>query len=101
MKVSPIRPTWRSTWNWRAVIGDDARRFLAAMLQRVQAERDDRRGVLPAEDAEHAAFVVEMIVGLGGKQVVRVCHQTASLRKPVYRRAPDACTPRTVQIVCP
>ena len=50
----------------RAVIGDDAGRFLAAMLQRVQAERDDRRGVLPAENAEHAAFVVEMIVGLGG-----------------------------------
>ena len=48
----------------RAVIGDDAGRLLAAMLQRVQAERDDRRGVLPAEDAEHAAFVVEMVVGL-------------------------------------
>ena len=46
-------------------IGDDAGGFLAAMLQRMQAERDDGRGVLPAEDAEHAAFVVKMVVGLG------------------------------------
>ena len=51
-----------------AVIGDDAGRLLAAMLQRMQAERDDGRRVLPAENAEHAAFVVEMVVGLGGKQ---------------------------------
>ena len=49
----------------RAVIGDDACRFLAAMLQGVQAERDDRCRILPAEYAEHAAFVVKMIVGLG------------------------------------
>ena len=55
----------------RAVIGDDAGRFLAAMLQRMQAERDDGRRVLPAENAEHAAFVVEMVVGLGrSKRVV-------------------------------
>ena len=44
----------------RAVKGDDARRFLAAMLEGMQAERDDRRRVLMAEDAEHAAFVVEI-----------------------------------------
>ena len=56
----------------RAVIGDDAGGFLAAMLQRVQAERDDRCGVLPAKNAEHAAFVVEMVVGLVGQQAV-VC----------------------------
>jgi len=58
----------------RAVIGDDAGRFLAAMLQRVQAERDDRRGILPPEDAEHAAFVVEMVIGLG-EEVFCVCHR--------------------------
>ena len=57
-----------------AVIGDDAGRFLAAMLQRMQAKRDDGRGVLPAENAEHTAFVVEIVVGLGGKHVVCVCH---------------------------
>ena len=56
----------------RAVIGDDAGRFLAAVLQRVQAERDDRRGVLPAENAEHAAFVVEMVVGLIGRTGCRL-----------------------------
>ena len=64
----------------RAVIGDDAGGFLAAVLQRVQAECDDRRGVLPAENAEHAAFVVEMIVGLVGRQAVvcaRVRHRLA------------------------
>ena len=49
-----------------AVIRDDAGRFLAAMLQRVQPERDNRGRVLPAEDAEHAALVVEMVVGLVG-----------------------------------
>ncbi len=57
-----------------AVIGNDTRRFLAAMLQRMQAERDDSRSVLPAENTEHAAFVMEMIVSLGGKHVVCVCH---------------------------
>ena len=55
----------------RAVVGDDAGRFLAAMLQRMQAERDDRRRVLPAENAEHAAFVVEMIVGLVRQEMRR------------------------------
>ncbi len=45
-----------------AVIGDDAGRFLAAMLQRVQAKRRQRRGFGMAEDAEHAAFLVQMVV---------------------------------------
>jgi len=31
----------------------------------MQAKRDDSRGILPAEYAEHAAFVVEMVIGLG------------------------------------
>ena len=92
VKVSPISPTCRSTWNCDAVIGDDAGRFLAAVLQRMQAERDDRRGVLPAENAEHAAFVVEMIVGLGKQGTV--CHGTSFVelqpvgnpcRRPVRR----------------
>ena len=45
-----------------AVEGDDARRLLAAMLERVQAERDDRRGVRMAEDAEDAAFLAQPVV---------------------------------------
>ena len=39
-----------------AVEGDDAGGFLAAMLERVQAERGDRGRVGMAEDAEDAAF---------------------------------------------
>ena len=52
-----------------AVIGDDAGRFLAAMLQRVQPERGQRRRVGMAEDAEDAAFVVKMVrVGAAGRR---------------------------------
>ena len=40
-----------------AVEDDDAGGFLAAMLERVQAERGDGGGVGMAEDAEHAAFL--------------------------------------------
>ena len=44
-----------------AVEGDDAGRFLAAMLQGVQAERGDRGGVGMAEDAEDAAFLAQAV----------------------------------------
>ncbi len=57
-----------------AIVGNDAGGLLAAMLQRVQAKRDDGGCVLPAENAEHTAFVMEVIIGLGGKHVVCVCH---------------------------
>ena len=43
------------------VEGDDARRLLSAMLQGVQAERHDRRGVGMAEDAEDAAFLMQPV----------------------------------------
>ena len=46
----------------RAVGGDDAGGLLAAVLQRVQAERGQRRRVLVAEDAEDAAFLVQLVV---------------------------------------
>ncbi len=39
VKVSPIRPTMALDEELAAVIGDDAGRLLAAMLQRMQAER--------------------------------------------------------------
>ena len=45
-----------------AVEGDDAGGFLAAMLQGVQAERGDRCGIGMAENAEHAAFLVQAVV---------------------------------------
>ncbi len=44
-----------------AVEADDARRFLAAMLQRVQAERGEGGGLRVAQDAEHAAFFVQRV----------------------------------------
>jgi hypothetical protein len=44
-----------------AVEGDDAGRFLATVLQRVQAERRDRRRVRMAENAEHAALFAQPI----------------------------------------
>ena len=45
-----------------AVEGDDARRFLPAVLQRVEPERGDRRRIGVAENAEDAAFLVETIL---------------------------------------
>ena len=36
--------------------------FLAAMLQRVQAERGDGRGVGHVPDAEYAALLVQLVV---------------------------------------
>ena len=47
-----------------AVEGDDAGGFLAAVLERVQAERGDGGGVGMAENAEHAAFLAQP-VGVG------------------------------------
>ena len=44
-----------------AVEGDDAGGFLAAVLERVQAERGDRGGVGMAEDAEDAAFFAQPV----------------------------------------
>ncbi len=43
------------------VIGDDAGRFLAAMLQRMQAQHGQRAGVGMAENAKHAAFLMQRV----------------------------------------
>ena len=45
-----------------AVEGDDAAGFLAAMLERMQAERGQGRRVGVAQDAEDTAFLVEAVV---------------------------------------
>ena len=45
-----------------AVEGDDAGRLLAAMLERMQAEHGQRRGVGVAEDAENAALLAQLVV---------------------------------------
>src|SRR5439155_11253539 len=46
-----------------AIVGDNAGRFLAAMLQGVQPKRGQGRRVRMAIDPEDAAFIVEMVVG--------------------------------------
>jgi hypothetical protein len=45
-----------------SVISDDAGRFLPAMLQRMQAQHGERRGVLVSEDAKYAALLPELVV---------------------------------------
>src|SRR5208282_6608128 len=56
-----------------AVIGDDSRRLLSAMLQGMEPERGQRRRIGVAVNPEYAAFLVEMIVvpGLGGQHRAR------------------------------
>ena len=52
-----------------AIVGDDAGRFLAAMLQRMQPKRGQRRRIRMTVDSENAALFVEMIrVGAAGRQ---------------------------------
>ncbi len=90
VKLSPTRPSWRSEWKTLAVEGDDAGGLLAAMLQGVQAERGDRRGVRVAEDAEDAAFLVQRVVVeievaariRACRDLGRCCHERRSFGAP-------------------
>ena len=47
-----------------AVIGDDAGRLLAPVLQCVQAKGGDRRGIRMVPDTHHAAFLVQLVVAV-------------------------------------
>ena len=69
-----------------AVARRDARRLLAAVLQRVEPHVGEVRGLGVAEDAEEAALVVEVIVLEG---------QAAERRRPGLRsaHAPDVSIP--------
>ena len=62
VKLSPTRPTRRSVWKWCAVEADDAGGFLAAMLERMQAERGQGRGIGMTEDAEDAALLAQPVL---------------------------------------
>ena len=62
VKWSPTRPDAALGMEMVAVEADDAGGFLAAMLERVEAERGERRGVGMVEDAEHAAFLVQAVL---------------------------------------
>ena len=44
-----------------AIEGDDACRLLPAVLQRMEAQRRERRRVRVAVDAEHAAFLAQAV----------------------------------------
>ncbi len=77
VKLSPTSPKWRSAWNTPAVEGDDAGALLAAMLKGMQAEGRELGRVLVAEDAEDAAFLVELVVTAAG--------QTPGLDRPIRR----------------
>ena len=46
----------------RAVEADDAGGLLAAVLQRMQAERGDGGGIRMTENAEHPAFFAQPVV---------------------------------------
>src|SRR6266403_495732 len=48
----------------RAIAGDDSSRFLAAMLQRVQAKIGQLGSLFMSEHAEYTTFVVKMVVGV-------------------------------------
>ena len=67
-----------------AVKGDDARRFLAAVLQGVQTQGGHGGGVGYVPDAEHAAFLVEGVV-----LVARVSVAHGIVLKSVVGGVPD------------
>ena len=65
-----------------AVEAGDPGRFLAAMLERVEAERDEARGVVGAPDAEHAALLAQLVV------VERIGRQHVAIPRWLARAAP-------------
>ncbi len=82
----------------RAVEGDDAGGFLAAMLERMQAERGDGGSVGMAEDAEHAAFLAQPVaVEIVRRAVVAGCAVISFIGIPAVtvwplcRRSTAAC----------
>ena len=56
-----------------SVEGDDAGRLLAAVLQRVQAERGQRGRLRVPENAEDAALLVQLVVVEGMRPPIRAC----------------------------
>ena len=70
------------------VVGDDAGGFLAAMLQRVQAEHGQRARVGMAENAEYAALLVQRIavkfeIGRSGRSWLAASAATRCFDEPV------------------
>ncbi len=62
---SKLPATWpiaRCEWKCLPSNAGDARGFLAAVLERVQAERDEARRIVGAPDAEDAALFAQLVV---------------------------------------
>ena len=78
-----------------AVEGGDPRRFLAAMLQRVEAERDEARRIVGTPDAENAALLAQLVVFEWiGRQHRPGPRLPLSLSRGSYRRGLALCRPR-------
>ena len=74
-----------------AVEGDDTGGFLAAVLQGMQAERRDRRGVRMAENAEYAALFAQPVAHRD-RRTVRVQSPSSALQcSPHYLLASTNC----------
>ena len=61
---SKLPATWpiaRCEWKCAPSIAGDAGGFLAAVLQRMQAERDEARRIVGAPDAENPALFVQCV----------------------------------------
>src|SRR4051812_41281346 len=85
-----------------AVEGDDARRLLAAVLQRVQAEGGDGRRLRVPENAEHAALLAQRVavqIDIEAAIVIKsglFAHVGQSPRHPTFmwRAKPDRASPQ-------
>ena len=76
---SKLPATWpiaRCEWKCLPSKAGDARRFLAAVLQRVKAERDETRRIVGTPDAEDAALLAQLVV------VERIGRQHAQFPSP-------------------
>src|SRR6185437_13898848 len=62
----------------RAVSRNDAARFLAAMLQRVQSEIGQPRGIGVAIDAKDAALFAQLVVQDRNHEVLRLSRLSAA-----------------------
>ncbi len=62
LKLSPTRPRVALGVELLAVVADDAGRFLAAMLEGVEAQRSYRRSFRVPKNTEDSAFLTEFIV---------------------------------------
>ena len=72
-----------------AVEGDDAGRFLTAMLERMQAERGNGRGLGMAENTDYAAFLAQAIaieIDADSHDALVLCDGRREMRVPAGGR---------------